>query len=300
VPHDLAHPLTIRPATLADLPAIRDIRYESDIQGDPSPPPKPPPAPYLRLLMESGSLLVAEREGRVVGHAGLICREGMAYLSDLFIRGDSQSGRIGRRLLHEILPSGDKLLCTMASTDHGAVALYARAGMQPRWPHYVLAAHAAELRDVPTGDVEIVTAAVDDPALGAWDDAASGRPRPMERAFWAREEQAAALWFRRGDETVGYGFVRPRAFSYAHGHAVAVGPIGARSADDAAACVLAAADHACITGAVIELSVPGPHPALAPLFEVGFRITYIETYCAGGAGDLVDPRTYVSSGSDLF
>src|SRR5215217_4713121 len=41
-------------------------------------------------------------------------------------------------------------------------------------------------------------------------------------------------------------------------------------------------------------------PALAPLFEVGFRITYIETYCAGGAGDLVDPRTYVSSGSDLF
>jgi hypothetical protein len=34
--------------------------------------------------------------------------------------------------------------------------------------------------------------------------------------------------------------------------------------------------------------------------EVGFRITNVETFCAGGAEDLVDPRTYVSSGSDLF
>ena len=127
--------------------------------------------------MKSGGLLAAERGRRVVRHAGLVCW-GMAYLSDLFIRGDSQSERLGRRLLHEILPGGDTLLYTMASTDYRAVALYARSGMQPRWPHYVLAARPEELRDIASGDVETVTAAVDDPALGAWDDALSGRPRP--------------------------------------------------------------------------------------------------------------------------
>lgn len=291
-------PLTIRPATADDLPAIWDVKYEADAASEPTPPSKRPVSPYLPHLLATGRVLVAEQNGRVAGFAALARRGRVAFLSDLFVHPAVQSGAIGRRLLRAVLPS-DAIRATTSSTDFRAVALYTRAGMQPRWPHLILEAHADHLRRLPTEGIEIVEADPDDPELGAWDADLSGRDRPEDRAFWVREEAGVPLWFRRHDETVGYGFVRLATPSYGYGRSIAVGPLGVREPATAVPGVLAALAWARERGPIVELSVPGPHPALAPLLEAGARIGYIETFCASGDEDFVDARRYLASGGAL-
>ena len=52
-------------------------------------------------------------------------------------------------------------------------------------------------------------------------------------------------------------------------------------------------------GCSLEITVPGPHPALRPLLEAGFRIDYIGTFCASAPVRL-NPARYIPSGGDLY
>ena len=119
-------------------------------------------------------------------------------------------------------------------------------------------------------------------------------------AFWAREQRAVPLWFRRQGTVVGYGYVRLGAGTIYSPQACTLGPIGARTPDDAGACVLAAVAWARPRATVLLIDVPGPHPGLAALLDARFRITYVETFMAVAHTPFLDPRCYVASGGTFF
>lgn len=82
--------------------------------------------------------------------------------------------------------------------------------------------------------------------------------------------------------------------------AITIGPVGARTIEDACLCTLGAVAWARGRAAVLRIGVPGPHSALAPLLESGFRITDVDIFVCRGAGMFVDPRRYIPSGGALF
>jgi GNAT superfamily N-acetyltransferase len=294
-----APPPRIRPATVTDLDRIWDIRFANDFAGQTGLSEQGPTPAYLAHLQAHGFLLVAERDDRLAGYAGLIDRGGVAYLTDLFVDPAYQSTTVGRRLLEWILPTEPATRCTLASTDHRALALYTRAGMAPRWPILLLEVPVSRLREISSARVEMLPADLDDPELHRRDHAASGRWRPLDLAFMVRGERGQVFWFTTGGDIAGYGIIRFAATRPWRPGTVTIGPIGSATAEDARASVLAAVEWTRSRAAVIEMAVPGPHPALKTLLAAGFRIASVETYCAS-VPDLIDPSRYLGSGGDLF
>ncbi len=289
-----------RPAVEADLSAAWDVFYANEVRDNPSPPPRGDVPAYLRYVLRTGTVLVAERDGDIVAFAAAITRGNVTYLTDLFVRPDEQSSGIGQKLLASVLPVDERIHCTVSSTDPRALALYVRHGMRPRWPHINLRLNGPFRSPLPASEIKVEVARLGDPDLVEWDAAIGGRSRPEDHAFWVREQRGAPLWFRRGGSVVGYGYVRPGAGSLQYPDACTIGPIGVMSGDDAVSCVLAAVEHASGYASALRIHVPGPHPSLAPLLELGFHITYLETHVSSAGGQFFDPTYYVTSGADLF
>ncbi|MEN9933569.1 MAG: hypothetical protein RLZZ387_148 [Chloroflexota bacterium] len=293
--------VTIRPAQAGDLPVIYDLFYALEVGDDPEAPPRPAMLPDYPHLLAHGDLHVAESGGVILGFAGVVARGETAYLTDLFVRQDRQSGRIGSRLLrHALAPHGGRARFTVSSTDPRALGLYIRAGMRPLWPLLLLRGHSARLSGPLVGDVRAEPADPADPELLMWDTELSGRERPQDHAFWLREEGGVPLWFLRGDVRIGYGYVRLKAGTLYHPDAARVGPVGARTHIHAAQCAAAAVRWASEHAAVLRLDLPGPHPALAPLLEAGLRIVSVETFAASAEPLFFDPARYLPSGGALF
>lgn len=290
---------TIRRATVADLPAVYAIWYAHEIEDDPHPPPPGDPVAF-RHVLDTGEMSVAERDGRVVGFAAAVTRDAITYLTDLFVRPEHQSAAAGKALLQHALPQDGRIRCTLSSRDPRALALYVRAGMRPRWPNLWLRANTADLGDLPGADVEIAEARAGAPELLCWDAEIGGRRRSEDHAHWVEWLQAIPVWFRRQGRTMGYGYLQQRSPSSLWSpDAITLGPIGARTADDALAAVCAAVRRARSRTAVLRVAVPGPHPALAPLLDAGFRITYVETFVSSATAPFFDPEHYLSSGDLL-
>ncbi len=221
------------------------------------------------------------------------------YLAELFVRSDRHSGGAGKLLLRHVLKGADGL-CTLSSADPRAMALYIPAGMRPLWPNLWMR------QDVTTNStpsheglgVVAEEAAANDPELIAWDDEASKRSRAVDHRYWA-DTGAVPFWFTRNHKRIGYGYLQTRSESavWSQG-AITIGPLGAKTPEDAAACLGRAAYEAASRGSIVRVAVPGPHLGLRPLLAVGFRITYVETYLESKSYG-VDPRLYVGSG-DLF
>jgi GNAT superfamily N-acetyltransferase len=291
----------LRPATPNDLAAAFAIYAEYEFGKAASAADRIVPA-YLTHLLDHGRVLVAEQGGRIVGFAGLAPRDGVAFLSDLFVRPDAQSGALGGALLRAILPA-DGVRCTCSTSDPRALALYIRAGMCPAWPQYLLHRAAGGRRmpaDDPPLDLAVVEGDATDPACAAWEAAIGGRQRPADLAFWTMAQGGRLLWFRRAGATVGYAVIRLRAGTVTHPAAITIGPLGVRDRADALPCVLAAVAWAGKQGDEFCLTLPGPHPALAPLLERGLRIVDSYTFVASDGGAFADPQRYLSSGPDLF
>ena len=133
---------TIRPMRDEDARAVHDVSVvtftdlEARFHHPPSPPP-PPDAPLVRFshLIETdpGGAWVAEEDGRVIGAALAIDREGVWGLSLLVVLPDHQSSGIGRALLERTLEyagGGRRGAIILASPDHRALRAYARAGFE--------------------------------------------------------------------------------------------------------------------------------------------------------------------------
>ncbi len=291
--------ITIRPATEYDLSGIFDIFYQNEMRGVANPPPRGAPPPWLAHTLATGVLMVAERAGKLHGFAGVTTRSGIAFLTDLFVRPDVQSGGIGRALLRAILPGDALATCTLASSDPRALALYIRAGMLPQWPNYWLLGDSTSLR-LAASDIEIVEASPDDGELLRWDREIAGRDRPQDYRFWVREQGGVPLWFRRGATTIGYGYARHNASIICHPQALTLGPLGARTPGDALACTLAAVRWGQERASLLRLALPGPHPALRSLLEAGMRITDFDTFVSTAQEPIFDPQCYLSTGGETF
>jgi GNAT superfamily N-acetyltransferase len=293
------HTPHVRPAEAAELPQIGDVYYRNEIEGDPLPPPAHAFG-WLEQVLATGRLFVTETPEGIIGYAGSIVRGQVAFLTDLFVRPARQSSAIGQALLAVAMPADGLMHCTTSSTDPRAQALYTRAGMAPRRPHYWLRVSPEAARRIPATSISLRETPLDDPELWAWDARLSGRERPQDFAYWRDGTNGVALWCLRGGERVGYAVAQRRTdASVYHPEMWTIGPVGAVEEADAAGCALAACAWAVAGGApLLRVSVPGPHPALKPLLDAGARINYVETYCAT-RDDLFDPRRYISSGDML-
>jgi Acetyltransferase (GNAT) domain len=289
-----------RPALEADLGAAWNVFYQNELLDNPHLPLPGDIPPYLRHVLQTGTLYVAERDGKVLAFAGAITRSNINFLTDLFVWPDQQSGQLGKTLLRSALPQDDLVHCTMSSSDPRALALYIRAGMVPQWPHFALRLEKPRYKLPLAPGVEIIEADPDDPALVLWDTQISGRRRPVDHQFWMREERAVPVWFRRHGQTVGYGYIRFGAGTLSDPQACALGPIGANTPEDAAACVLAAVNRALQQAEVLHIDIPGPHPCLATLLESGFHISYADTFVSSAVTPFFDARCYIASGGDLL
>lgn len=289
----------IREAHLADLPRVYEIAYENATRDDSVPPANPGYFADIHHEFRTGHMVVAERNGQIQGYGSSVTRVHLAFLSSLFISPTEQSGGLGRALLQALRPAAGLVFCTDSSSDPRAVALYVRAGMRPLWPLFYLLA-TSPLRQAPSPTLETRVADVGDPDLLRWDAEIGGRVRPMDHHYWTGEEQAVPLWFLRRGVRVGYGYVRLGAGTLHQPGAATIGPVGARSPAAARACILAAAAWAAQQAPALRIDIVGPHPALAPLLEAGFRIIDQDTFLATGGRLGIDPQHYVPSGGSLF
>lgn len=285
-----------RPATEADLTAVYAVFYQNEVLGNPNPPAAGDVPSYLRHVLQTGMLYVAEQDGEVLAYAGAITRAKVTFLTDLFVRPTQQSGQLGKTLLRAVLPQDDLVHCTVSSSDPRALALYIRAGMRPQWPYFALRLEKLARAWPAPREIEIVEADAGDPGLIQWDAQVSGRLRPADHEYWIREERAVPLWFRRQGQSIGYGYIRLGAGT----HACTLGPIGVHTQEDATACVVAAVSWSLQRAEMLHIDVPGPHPCLATLLEQGFRISYVDTFVSSADTPFFDARYYIASGGDLL
>lgn len=294
-----------RPAEEADLPRINAIWYQNEAaDGDDPPPPGPQLAGYPHL-MQYGSLRVAlDKCGAINGFGAAMTwrtqRGPLTYLSDLFIDTGAQSHGAGQALMAALLP-GDSARCVMASKDARATALYIRWGMLPMWPNYWLAAESralgCKISGLPGADIAVEPVETDDAELARWDAELCGFERQNDLRWMADAREATPFWLTRNGERLGYAyFQRQVDESLWRPEAWMVGPVGARDARDAAACVGAAIRYAAGRAPALRLGIPGPHPALPSLIEAGFRIVYIETFLASEGATPFDPSRYLPGG----
>lgn len=292
--------ITIRLAHEEDLPAMHQVFYENEVQGVDAPPPPGDVSSLARHILKTGTVYVAEQDGQILGFAGAITRGQITFLTDLFVKPTIQSGGLGKTLLSSILPQDGLIHCTISSSDPRAQGLYIRSGMIPGFPHFNLQWKKPSSWEPFATDVAVAEGKVGDQELIQWDARIGGRERPLDHAFWVQEQEAVPLWFLRDGKTIGYGYMRMKTGSIWYPEFCAIGPIGVNNPDHATECILAAINWACQRATMLHIDVPGSHPCLAPLLEIGFHIAYVELFVSAAPKPFFDPRCYIPSGSDLF
>ncbi len=296
--------MIVRAARASDLASMYAVYYltevgEAEAEDSVTVPPQTVPA-VLRHVFETGTMYVAEQDSHVLAFAGAITRGSVTFLTDLFVHPKTQSGGLGKTLLQHVLPQEQPIHCTMSSTDPRAQALYIRLGMQPVFPHFNLQWQGHSHEEPSPADLEVIEGQAEDPAFVQWDAQISGRVRPVDHAFWMRQQQSVPLWFQRQGVTVGYGYVRLVPETLLSPQTWVVGPVGVSAPEHATACVLAATRWAQQRAETVRIDVPGPHPCLASLLESGFQIAYVETFHSTATTPFFDARCYIPSGSDLL
>jgi GNAT superfamily N-acetyltransferase len=292
--------ISIRRASDIDHAAFYDIWYAAEVGDDPAPPPRGSAA-LLGHEIATADVYVAQIGDQIAGFAATVARGAVVFLSECFVRAEYQSRGVGRALVRRLLPNDRRVCCTLSSRDPRALALYIRAGMRPQWPNFCLRAEAARLRGLPAPAIDVIAGDPGDPALVEWDAAIGGRSRPLEHAYWVEQAGAVPLWFRRGATPIGYGYAQLRTPEDLWGpDTLTLGPIGARTAEDALGCAAAAVGWAGSRATTLRITVPGPHPALAPLLDAGFQITYVETFVSSAAEPFMDAACYIPASSTLF
>jgi GNAT superfamily N-acetyltransferase len=145
--------ITYRPGTLADSRTVYEIFHASiddfsrranmqAITGGNDPnvvaslwETRKPMFDHLAVTAEH--FWIAEDDGRAIGYARSILRDGSRELTEFFVLPGSQSGGVGRELLRRAFPAdGARHRTIVATIDTRAQARYLKSGVYPRFPIY--------------------------------------------------------------------------------------------------------------------------------------------------------------------
>jgi GNAT superfamily N-acetyltransferase len=225
-------------------------------------------ARYVEHVRERGSVLVSGDPGAVQGYAGLLDRDGAAYLTDLFVHPDSRDQGHGRALLAAMW-DGRPDRVTSSSQDPRALSGYARFGARPRWPLVYLRLSGGRTPAAPVAADEYAT------GDAGWHLGLDGL---ITLSVLAGPGSAATTAVVRqvGDR---YRVLRARTPD-PRGLPVLVAELSRRAGP----------------GGSVTLVVPGPHPALPDVLALGARVEELDLWCASpGAADLVDPTRELPS-----
>ena len=239
--------MTVRTATADD---ITGIGVTSLAAGQPD----GARADYVRLLLDTATVLVANDDARTVAGWGAVrdCPLG-SILTDLFVAPDRHGRGVGGALLRRLWPDQDVGgRFTFASQHANALPLYARAGLQPGWLLLYLRGTAT---DVPRSSLATTEVSAD--AAACADAELAGGDRARDYAFWA--STATPIVLHDGARLVGAGVARRDGLV----HLTCADPAVATES-------LLAALGGC--GPEVSVCVPGPHPAVIPLLRNGFRV----------------------------
>ncbi|MGD8684608.1 MAG: GNAT family N-acetyltransferase [Chloroflexota bacterium] len=229
------------------------------------------------LATDPRSCYLAEAHGQAIAF-GIVMRRGAdAFLSFLFVEPSWQGHQLGRTVLDACLRgagAGLERTATCAEANQPvSTGLYARLGMAPRVPIYLLRGSLPDeaLPELPAG-VQCRPLAAD--RVAVFDRQLLGYERPQDHGWWARERQGVCFCDDAGT-VLGYGYAHPSG---------RIGPV-------------AALDPATLPGfvgylvrltSVLEgrqLVVPGVAiSALQPLLVAGLRIDGTPAvYCSEGS-----------------
>ncbi len=272
----------IRLATVGDLPPIRRILAAhgndgpiviADVVG-----------PYVRHLIGRGGAWVAVSGDEPVAFGAAVDTGRGLHLADLFVSPDRLGQGIGKALL-EVVLAGSPHRTTFASEDPRALPLYVRAGMTPLWASLYVQGPSAALPPTPPA------LQVDDPAssdeLVALETSWTGVDRDADHAYWSGMPDGDAFVIRDGDAVAAFGYARARQAARIR---VLDRLLIHRDADPVAT-TIAALRRAGRAGPVLACML-GPHPALRPLLDSGFRIVDRDLFLATDP-DLADPTRLV-------
>jgi GNAT superfamily N-acetyltransferase len=272
------------------LPALAEIvtagltflfeRYEPD-RADTL--PREPRPPFLRHVLDTGALFVAE-ESEPVGFAGAIVRDGVWHLAQLFVQPAHHGRGLGGSLIDAALEwgSGVRAFTVVASRHPSAETLYLRRSMFPVWVQLEARGMRAEPPPMPEGFSEI--GENDRGWIDGLDRDTRGAARPEDHALF--REHATGLVLRRVGQPIGYLYVWPDG---------RIGPAAATDAADVATLVRAGCH---VGGERSWFNVPSTNwVALKELVSLGFRTAGSALFMASRSWP--DGSRYLSSGGAL-
>jgi GNAT superfamily N-acetyltransferase len=271
----------IRAATVDDIAAIRAILAAhgndgpvviADIVG-----------PYVAHLIRRRRAHVAVLDEAIVAFGAAIDTGRAVHLADLFVDPDRLGQGIGKAVLETVM-AGAIQRTTFASDDPRALPLYVRAGMQPLWASLYVQGPSVALPPTASG---LRTASATADRLAAIEQDWTGIDRRVDHGFWESNADADAFVVLDGDDVAAIGYARARQAApirvldrlVIHRDAEAVGT------------TIAAMRRAARGGPVLT-ALLGPHPALRPLLEAGFRIVDRDQFLASDPA-LVDPARLI-------
>jgi GNAT superfamily N-acetyltransferase len=272
--------ITYRPAKFEDLEAaervVQEAGNELRARHGRQPWPAPPPIafPKFCLAEDPDGLWVAERGDTIVGFGFSWMTGRFWFLSQLFVRPETQAQGIGQALLSRTLMQAEhngatnRALITPAY-NITSTGLYLNNGLYPREPLYRMAAPAqAVARDLVDAEYD-ATPIAPWPEPREWmaeiDEALLGLRRDLHHRFLLGDGAARGFRIEHASRTAGYAYIS------AEGH---VGPLAIAPDADAKAVVTTALRCALESKpSQISMIVPGRADlVMKAVLALGFRI----------------------------
>jgi len=272
--------ITYRPATPDDLEEGERVCFQAGNElrmrygGRAAPAPPSTAFPKFCLAENQAELWVAEEGSTIVGFGFSWMSGSFWFLSQLFVRPETQAKGIGQALLSRTLQQAERngadnrALITFAF-NIASTGLYLNNGLYPREPLFRMAAPAAAVAQTLTHAGYDATPIAPWPKsrdwLGGIDEEVLGLRRDLHHRFLLGGGAARAIRIERAGRPAGYAYMSGR------GH---VGPLTIAADADAKA-VVATALRSALEGAPerVSMVVPGRADAVIGMVAaLGFRI----------------------------
>ncbi len=217
---------------------------------------------FEHLARTSDNYWVAEEDGKMIGLARSILRDGVRQLTEFFVLPGHQSRGIGRGLLERAFPrEGSTHRFILATIDNRALPRYLKSGVYPLFPCYAFAREAQE--QAIHSDLKFEPLTSNRPSLDRLneiDRQVLGFAREQEHAWLIQNRHGVGYY--RNDQLAGYGYLGSQQ-----------GPFAALDPQDFPAILAHAENRAAAAGDEFNVEVPLiNHTAVDHLLQRGCQM----------------------------